>query len=280
MFDQFKINSDIQTFTFLTYKNYKEYIDKIKACFKNDIDELPPVKRKRIEEYSNKAYIRKINDFNVETFKDFNILFEKMELHNSKINLTSEGMQLFDAHLPIYYKNFQFFSKYKLEIQLRIERQAFGVALHIQQQVPMFFDNFFMFNISEDGKFLPHIFGSSIFNKIHGGYWPIHMEKYNHTFKNIKKGKFFKLDIIVNENLIEIVNNENSNDNVKLNLLDFIDYSFPLKDSGGISIKLINNSKFKEKLQKILDGLKRGSFGFRVDLNEKATIKSLKYTFL
>jgi len=280
MFDEFKINSDIQTFSFLPYKNYEEYIEKIKSCFKEDIDELPQAKREEIKQYSKKGYIRKINDSNTETFRDFNSLFEKMELSSSQINLTSEGMELSNAHLPIYYKNFQPFSKYKLEIKLRIEEIAFGVALHIQQQIPKFFDNFFMFNISEDGNFLPHIFGSSIFNRKHNGYWPIRMKKYNHTFKNIKKGKFFELDIIVNENLIEIINNKNPNDNVKLDLLDFMNYSFPSKDPRGNNIELINDSEFKERLQKILDGLNRGSFGFRVDPYEKATIKFFRYTFL
>jgi len=279
MLDQFKINSDIQTFTFLTYKNYKEYISQIKSCFKKELEELTPEKIDELEEYSNEVYIKKINEDNTELFKDFNDLFEKIEFHNSQITLTPEGMQLTNANLPIYYKNFQFFSKYKLEILCRIEKQAFGVALHIQQQLQTFFENFFMFNISENGEFLPHIFGSSILYPINS-YWPIHMEKYKHTFKNIKKGEFFKLDIIVNGNLIEIINNENSDDNIKLDLLDFISYSYPYKDSNGVIKKFIDDSDFKDRLNKILSGLNRGSFGFRVDPYERATIKSFKYTFI
>lgn len=273
LFDLDRIPTDIKGLKHLTYSNYKEYALMIISCLKSEIEGNA---KKELNDFINNLYIE-----NSEYFMDYNLLLEKFVFNDSRINLTTEGMQLSYAHFPIYYRNFEFFSNYELIINARIDVRRLGIALHIESDankninllslpLPL---KFFMFNISQEGELLPHVFDRNIIHKkLH--YWPFRNEM--HQFKNIKENEFFTLSIRVNKNIILINLNDKESHTIDIKKLDINKLNY----SECLDISLANNEVlFRSKMEELLKNLNMGSFGFRVHPHEMATIRSLKYIF-
>ncbi|MHB8278995.1 MAG: hypothetical protein ACYDIA_15285 [Candidatus Humimicrobiaceae bacterium] len=274
LFDLDKIPTDIKGLRHLPYSNYKEYALIIKSCLENEIKDEST--KKELDDFINS-----LNIPNSETFLDYNVLSEKFVFNDSRINLTSEGMQISYAHFPIYYKNFEFFNDYELTINARIDLRRLGIALHVETdanknisllKIPLPL-KLFMLNISQDGEILPHVLDRNILNKTYH-YWPFYGSKYN--FKTTKLNDFFKLVVQVKRNMITIILNDIESHLIDIAKLDIGELNYTdCMDSSFSNNEIL----FKDRMKELLDGLKQGSFGFRVHPDEMATIKSLKYVF-
>jgi len=273
LFDLDRIPTDIKGLKHLTYKNYKEYAKSIVSCLgiktNRDI-------KSELDNFINKLYIK-----NSENFIDYNLLSEKFVFNDARINLTPEGMQISYAHFPVYFRNFEFFSNYELIIKARIDERRFGIALHIESDtnkninllslpLPL---KFFMFNISEEGELLPHVFSRDIIHK-RAHYWPF--KNAIKRFKDIRKKEFFILNVRVNRNIIRISinNNECHSFDIKKLDIDELNYTDCLDSSMAKDKNL-----FQKHMKNLLENLNMGSFGFRVHPHEMATIRSIKYIF-
>lgn len=273
-FDLNRIPTDIKGIKMSFYDNYRKYAEDvfsfIKEYFSDEERNLTAAKLK-VKNYIDKD----VKKNNVEDFLDFNSMFEKFELSNSQFNLSGEGIQISNAHFPIYFKNFGYFSDYELTVDCRIDQNAIGFALHIlidkgininssALPVPL---KFFMFNISEYGDLLLHIFDRDIVHSTQH-YWAFSnsMKKFN----DIKKGEFFKLKVRVNKNIIGISNKKQC---FTYNIRE-LDYN-KLNNKNSLNPEVRNNPQlFQEYVRnKVLNKLDHGSFGFRVHPGEIATIK-------
>lgn len=274
LFDLDKIPTDMKGLKHLPYSNYKEYAMMVKSCVENEIKE-ESIKRE-LDDYINSLYVP-----NSENFLDFNMLSERFVFNDSRINLTSEGMQISYAHFPIYYRNFEFFDDYELTINARIDLRSLGIALHVETdanknisllKIPLPL-KLFMFNISQDGELLPHVLDRNMLNKTYH-YWPFKGASYK--FKNTKLSSFFKLVVQVKRNIVTIILNDIDSHVIDIANLDINELNCADCMDSSLSNDVI---LFKKQMRVLLDSLNHGSFGFRVHPDEMVTIKSLKYIF-